>query len=211
MKNQLILFGGTFDPVHFGHLIVARAVAERLGMPRVVLIPSARPPHKAQCHASPAHRLAMLRLAVEGDPLFEISTIELDRPGRSYTIDTLRQFDQIRGGDTQLVWTIGLDTLIELGSWHRSEEVVEMARIVTAARPPMPDNLNARLQGLRPAMTAEQIERLKADIFPTPLIDISSTEIRRRVAAGEPIRYLTGDAVIQYIRHQGLYTGGRGS
>jgi len=205
MADRVVILGGTFNPVHFGHLIVARSVAEHFDAGRVMLVPAATPPHKDVPLAAAEHRLAMLQLAVDGDPLFEISPVELERSGVSYTYDTLVQLRQDLGDQAELVWIIGMDMLAELGGWYRSEEVVSMARIVTVARPPMPADLDAATAPLRGRFDADRIDRLRADILTTPLIDISSTEIRSRLAAGKSIAYLTSEPVVQYIATHRLY------
>ena len=205
MPEQLVIFGGTFSPVHLGHLITARHVAEQLGAEKVTLMPAAVPPHKATVPLEARHRLAMLELAVQGDPLFEISTLELDRTGPSYTYDTLLQLRQQQGLQTQLIWVIGMDMLRDLATWRRATEVVEMARIVIACRPPMPADLDERLRALRVRFDEDQIARIAGGILQTPLIDISSTQIRHRVRDHKPIRYLTPEPVVEYIRRHGLY------
>lgn len=116
--TRLGLFGGSFDPIHFGHLRAARFAAELLGLERVVLIPSARPPHKlSNAVTEPAHRLAMTRLAVEGDSVFEVDDLELHRAGPSYTFDTVGEYRRRLGSAAELVWFIGADTLPKLSTW----------------------------------------------------------------------------------------------
>lgn len=205
MREPLVCFGGTFNPVHVGHLITARAAAEKLGARRVWLIPAAIPPHKACPGVRADDRLAMLRLAVREDELFEVSPLELERPGPSYTVDTLAALRKLHGSDVELIWLIGLDMLTELGTWHRTAEVVELARVVTLPRPPLPPDLDACLSALAETFTPEQVRRLRADILPTPLLEISASQIRRRVREGLSIRYLVPDSVWDYIAHQGLY------
>jgi len=205
MRGPLLLFGGTFDPVHFAHLIVSRSAAEHLGAETVLLLPAACPPHKDTPITPAEHRLAMLKLAVAGDPLFEVSTLELDRTGPSYTYDTLLALRRQHGPETPLIWLVGLDMLVELASWHRADDVVALARVVTGVRPPVPPNLPERLAALRKTLSDEQVDRLIRDVLPTPLLDISATDIRRRAAASQPVRYLTPDPVCQYIRKNGLY------
>ncbi len=205
MRKPLLLFGGTFDPVHFGHLIVARAAAEELGAERVLLLPTACPPHKNTPITPAEHRLAMLKLAVAGDPLFEVSTLELDRSGPSYTYDTLLALRRQQGAKTPLIWLVGLDMLLELASWYRATDVVALARIVTAVRPPVPPDLADRLAALRETFPDEQVDRLTRDMLQTPLLDISATDLRRRAQAGEPIRYLTPNSVCEYILKNNLY------
>lgn len=197
------LFGGSFNPIHVGHLIVSRAVAERLRLDKVYLIPAALPPHRMPKNlAPPEHRLAMLRLAVQGDPLFEISDLEIARPGPSYTVHTVEQFRRQFGPAAELFWIIGADSLGELANWYQADRLVDLCQIVTAARPGY-DHIDTK--GLRLRFTAEQAARLEAGVLPTPRIDISASDIRRRVAAGQSIRYLVPDAVADYIAKHGLY------
>jgi len=204
------LFGGTFDPVHHGHLIVARSVAEQLGVDRITLIPAASPPHKPGPSASGEDRLAMLELAIEGEGVFDVCDIELSRSGPSYTLDTLCQLRRRHGGEAALHWVIGADMLADLPTWYRATEVLEAARIVIAARPPWHRKLEEIFAGLAGSLPPEQVERLRASVVQTPLVDISSTEIRRRVGQGRSIRYLLPEAVREYIGRRGLYAGGGG-
>jgi nicotinate-nucleotide adenylyltransferase len=203
--QKIVAFGGTFDPVHFGHLIAARAVAERLGAKRVVLVPAGLPPHKEPPLAGAEDRFAMLSLAIEGDELFEVNRLELDRPGPSYTYDTIVQLRRTLSAEAQLVWVVGLDAMLDLPNWHRASEVVDSVRLVTALRPPAPTDLKQVLAPLRGRFTDEQLDRLRTDVLVTPEIDISSTDIRRRVRQGMSIRYLTSPAVIDYIERHHLY------
>lgn len=202
----ILLFGGTFDPIHHGHLIVARFAAERLGISRVTLIPAAEPPHKRAAAITPVEdRLAMCRLAVAGDSLFEVSDCEAARGGRSYTIQTIEQLRSQAGSEDHFFWLIGADSLHELPTWFRAQELVELCTMVTVARPGFE---LGRLETLRPAFSEAQILRLRSHVLETPEIDISATEIRARVAAGKSTRYLTPDAVERYIAEHGLYRGG---
>jgi nicotinate-nucleotide adenylyltransferase len=206
MNAPVVLFGGTFDPIHIGHLIVARSVGERLGAERIMLIPSAEPPHKADATITPAeHRLAMTRLAVDDEPGFTVSDCEVRRNGPSYTFDTISHFRLTLGEDVELCWIIGADSLCELVSWYRAAELVDACRIVTAARPGFD---NPDLSMLRQVFSETQVTRLQESILPTPRIDISSTEIRRRVGTGQSIRYLVPEAVRNYIAEHGLYVKG---
>jgi len=215
MGERMVLFGGTFDPIHHGHLIVARAVAERLHFERITLVPAAVSPHKTRGvspapAAGPEDRVEMVRRAVAGEDLFEVSEVELSRARPSYTRDTLLALREEHGPDVELVWIIGADMLADLPAWHRAAEVVDMARIVTAARPPYSERIERTLENLRVRLAAEQVARLAAGVVPTPLVDISSTQIRRRVREGRPISYLTPNTVIDYIQCQGLYVCGPG-
>ena len=216
MPERIVLFGGTFNPIHFGHLIVARAVAEHLHFEKVTFVPAAQPPHKgagghieglsgAVPGVAAAERLEMVRRAIAGDPLFDVTDIELRRPTPSYTFETLMAIRTEQGLDVELVWIIGADMLGELHTWHRAEEVVDMARIVTAARPPWSERSAGALERLRVRFDAGQIARLAEGIVPTPLIDISSSQIRRRVRSGKSIRYLVPESVREHIMDKGLY------
>ena len=203
MPDRLILFGGSFNPVHFGHLINARSAAELLDADRVVLIPSLNPPHKRDVEMPPAEvRLEMLRLAVKDDPLFEASDAEIRRGGTSFTYDTVLHFRRERGDAIELVWLIGADTLPELATWHRTEDLVRLCRMVTLRRPgwEMPD-----LNALRRRVGEEVVNQLTVDIIRTPRIDISATDIRSRARQGKSLRYLVPDQVARFVHEQRLY------
>ncbi len=213
MTEQIVIFGGTFDPIHHGHLITARAVAEHFGFRKVTVMPAMVPPHKGETQyksAPAADRLEMVRLAVAGSEMFDVSDIELRRDGPSYTFDTLTSLRRQYGHDADLHWIIGADMLEDLPTWRHAEEVIEMARIITAARPPYSERIPAVLKGLRDRFTKEQASRLADGVISIPLIDISSTNIRLRLAAetAKSVKYLTPDAIINYIHKRGLYKAG---
>jgi nicotinate-nucleotide adenylyltransferase len=195
-----LCFGGSFNPIHHGHLLTARAVAEAQGFDTVVLIPSAEPPHKPdRADLAPAeHRLAMCRLAIEASAdsadLFEVSDIELGRYGPSYTIDTARILT--RQGLGPVYWLIGSDTVPQLPTWHEPEALLREIHFITIDRP---GSLMV-WQALAP-----EYQALQAGVVQAPLIEISATDIRRRVAAGRSIDYLTPQPVVSYIRDYGLY------
>jgi nicotinate-nucleotide adenylyltransferase len=191
-----LCFGGSFNPVHHGHLICARAVAEAAGFDQVVLLPSALSPHKLQAKnlADAGHRLAMCRLAVEGDPAFAVDDVEVGRPGPSYTIDTVRLLH--KGGWDQVFWLIGADMVSILPTWREPEALLQEVQFVVMARPGWSFNW----QSLPPPY-----RRLEANVVPTPLLDISSTMVRQRVAAGRSVRYLVPPAVEDYLDKTGLY------
>ncbi|MBI5761913.1 MAG: nicotinate (nicotinamide) nucleotide adenylyltransferase [Planctomycetes bacterium] len=204
--TQLGLFGGSFDPIHHGHLIVARSAAEQLGLARVVLIPSARPPHKlGRMVTDPAHRLAMVEAAIAGDPLFAVDDLELHRSGPSYTFDTVGEYRRRMGADAELIWFIGADSLLQLPSWYRVAELVQAVRIVTLTRagwsPPEP----ARLDAAVGPVAARQLLR---DCLTTPTIEISATDIRKRVRDGLPIINLVPASVRAYIDAHEMYQAG---
>jgi nicotinate-nucleotide adenylyltransferase len=185
------LLGGSFDPVHHGHLIVARVAAEALGLAQIRFVPAREQPFKIGRHgASAADRAVMLELAVAGSERFGIERAELDRPGPSYTVDTLEAL-RTRQPGTAFTLLLGADAAAELAAWHRAGDLPGLARIVVFARPgaPVPSS------------------PLIAGAIEVPGIDISATEIRRRVRAGLPVRYWVPDAVAEYIARHRLYFG----
>jgi nicotinate-nucleotide adenylyltransferase len=205
MKKEkgVLLFGGTFDPIHHGHLIVSRSAAEQLGVARVVLIPSSAPPHKVGHQVTDAwNRLEMAQLAVEGDELFEVSDCELQREGPSYTLDTIRHFRSLYGDETELYWLIGADSLGDLPNWYAIDQLAAECTIVTAARPGWESE---DLSGLEAVLEEEQIRHIRQHILGTPQIDISATEIRKRVRQGQSIRSLIPAPVAEYIDAHRLY------
>jgi len=205
MPKTLVLFGGTFDPVHHGHLIVARALAETCGLPCVTFVPACRPPHKPATVADGRHRLAMLRLAVEGQDALDVCDIELVREGPSYTLETVRQFRRQHGADADIRWVIGADMLAELPTWHRAEELLAEVRFLVVARWPWQKDLEAILASVASAVGKAAAARLREGLVSTPLVDISATEIRARIRQGLSIRYLLPEAVGRYIDQHGLY------
>jgi nicotinate-nucleotide adenylyltransferase len=183
------LFGGSFDPVHHGHLLVARAALESLELEEVRFLPAAEQPFKAGRHAAPAaDRVAMLRAAIEGAPGFAIEMAEVDRGGPSYTVDTLRMLKEREPGRS-FILLLGADAAADLPRWREAEEVLKLARVALFARPgyPIPD---------APWVSA---------VVPAPALDISATGLRQRVAAGRPIRYYVPDAVATMVAQRGLY------
>ena len=202
-EKDILLFGGSFDPIHNGHLIVARAVAEKLGVEKVVLIPSANPPHKQKMLlASASDRLTMAQLATADDKLFEVSDCELHREGPSYTLDTVRYFREVYAPDVTLYWLIGADTVKELSTWYEVGQLADLCVIVTARRPGF-DQEN--LTCLSKVLTSAQIDLLQRYILDTPLIDISATEIRRQIRESLPILEQVPERVAEYIHSKSLY------
>lgn len=211
MADDIVIFGGTFNPIHHGHLILARAVAERGGFQRVTFMPVHTPPHgggrgeKAfgASDATSADRLEMIRLAIAGESCLDVNDLEIRRPGPSFTIDTLKELRRVHGPAARLHLIVGADMLSDLPRWRRAAEVVEMAGIITVGR--CGQDVSAVLERLGQAFPAERVAAIKAGIMDTPLIEISSSDIRRRVAAGLSIRYLTPPAVAEFIVARGLF------
>ena len=200
--TRLLLFGGSFDPIHHGHLIAARAAAEHLAFSRVILVPCAAPPHKPDRVLAPAaDRLAMCRLATAGEALFEVDDFEVRAGPPSFTLRTVRHYAERRPG-AAIHWLIGADSLRELTSWHRIRELAELCTFVTVARPSC---LAPDWTALGGAVEPGALERLRSHVLPTPEIRISASEIRARVRAGRSVRYLLPEAVIAHILERGLY------
>lgn len=186
------VFGGTFDPPHTGHLIVAQDAALALRLDRVLFVPAATPPHKLGRRMTPAAtRARMLELAIAGDPTFSWSRLELDRTGPSFTVDTLAALFESQP-DNHWTLLLGADQYTEFDTWREPDRIRELARVAVMAR-----------EGETGGMGPEE----RGDVrVPVTRVDISATEIRRRVASGEPIRYLVPAAVESFIFEQRLYT-----
>lgn len=180
------VLGGSFDPVHHGHLLLARAALEELGLDQILFVPAALSPHKVGAAPTSAeHRLRMLELALAGEPRFRIAPNELRRPAPSYTVDTLRELRAALPG-TEFHLLIGADNVEKFHTWREADTLPTLARIAVLDR-----------AGGAPAHAHPVVRRC---------IDISSTDIRRRAAEGKSIRYLTPDPVCDYIQRHGLYT-----
>lgn len=188
------LFGGSFDPVHHGHLIVARAVAEAAGLAEVRFVPAREQPFKTGRHGAPAgDRAAMLELAVAGEPGFRVERLELERPGPSYTVDTLRAL-RAREPAVRFALLVGADAARELGQWREAEALPGLATLMVFARP------GAAVPAGLPAGTV---------VVEAPQVDISATAVRARVRAGRSVRYLVPDAVAAYVAAHRLYRDGQ--
>ncbi|MGH3264317.1 MAG: nicotinate-nucleotide adenylyltransferase [Trebonia sp.] len=192
------ILGGTFNPPHIAHLVCAQEAHLELALDRVLIVPARTPPHKPIVHdPGPEHRLAMCRQAVAGDERFAVSGLELARAGPSYTVDTLEQLSRQAPTD-KLFLILGGDIAAGLPGWHRPERVLELATVAIATRRGTTRRTSERaLAGLRGGD--------RFTFFAMPPIGISSTMVRRRVRAGQPIRYFVPAAVAQYIERHGLY------
>jgi nicotinate-nucleotide adenylyltransferase len=202
MTKRIGIFGGSFDPVHYGHLLLAESAREQCRLDQVWLLPAAMPPHKRDQDLAPAKaRLEMLQLAVAGREEFIISTLELDRGGVSYTVDTLATV-RAQQPDAELFLVLGADMLHDLPSWREPARILELAIPAVARRAAMPEPDFGVLANL---VSPEQLKQIRNHQIQMPLIDINSSEIRRRIAAGLSIRYRTPRAVEKYIETHGLY------
>lgn len=197
VKQRVAVMGGTFDPIHVGHLAIAEQVRDRLGLDLVLFIPCGQPPHKPGRQLSPADdRYQMALLATRDNPRFVVSRLELDRPGPSYALDTLRALQAQYGAGTEVLYILGADQILDLPSWYRAEEVMAEGRFVAVPRP-----------GYDLAAMPERLGKYAAhvEVLDLPLLEISASDLRARVAAGESIRYLTPEAVREYVLSRGLY------
>jgi len=204
MAKKIGIMGGSFDPVHLGHLIVAQDAIERLELSQVIFIPASMPPHKQHLRLlAPEHRLNMLKLAVEADMRFSVSDIELKRGGVSYTVDTVHQLKEEYPG-AELYLIIGSDTLVELDTWKDIEEIMNQCIIAAFVRPG--EDIRKEIRK-KIKLNEKYCDRLMNHLIETHRIEISSTEIRMRIAEGLSIRYLVPPEVEMYIYEHGLYTG----
>ncbi|ADB51092.1 nicotinate-nucleotide adenylyltransferase [Conexibacter woesei] len=195
------ILGGTFNPPHLAHLVCAQEAHAQLGLDRVVLMPAGVPPHKQVPAGDPSAeaRYELCRLAVDGDERFEVSRAELERPGRSYTADTLRLLRE-RDPQDELTFIVGGDMARSLPSWREPEAVLALATLAVAER--RGAKREAIERELAPLRGADRVR-----FFEMPRVDVSSSLVRERVAAGRPIRYLVPDAVAEAIAAGGLYRG----
>jgi nicotinate-nucleotide adenylyltransferase len=192
------ILGGTFNPPHMGHLVMAQEALDQLDLDRVVLMPVAVPPHKEAAEdPGAAARVELCRLAVAGDERLDVSTLEVERGGASFTVDTLRELHDVEP-EHDLTFIVGGDMAQSLPAWREPEAILRLARLAVAER-----------EGVRREDIARRLDPLhdgdRVAFFDMPRIDVSSSTIRRRVAEGRPVRYLVPDAVAAAIAEQGLY------
>ncbi len=218
------VIGGTFDPIHLGHLRAAEEIYWAFGLDKIIFVPAARPPHKEKAMASAIHRYEMVSLATVFTPYFTVSPIELKRPGRSYTVETIREFRRIYGDDADLYFIMGVDAFLDMANWKDPKEIIHSVQVIVTARP------GWRLDQVEKVLTLEQKRRLGDPKFQylkiseiTPEIarrkhesdvvllvevvslDISSHEIRKLVEEGRSIRFLVTDTVAAYMAKNRLY------
>jgi nicotinate-nucleotide adenylyltransferase len=202
-RRKIALFGGTFDPVHLGHTIVARAAGEYIQAERIIFIPAKLSPLKGcRPKASDMDRFTMLSLATSGDDFFEVSDCELERSAPSYTIDTIRQFQSKYGSEFSVYWLLGADGIEELSHWHKITELIDECTLATMYRAgcEQPD-----FGKFEPHWGSSRIEKLRKNTIPTPLVDISSTKVRNGLAAGHDITQMLHPSVLSYIYENKLY------
>ncbi len=207
------IFGGTFNPIHFGHLRMAQELADALNLSEVRFIPSANPPHKDDVMVSAEHRAAMVELAVADNPLFTLDRCELEREGTSYTVDTLIDLQETLGGETALCLIMGSDAFVKLNTWHRWQALLDYAHIVLVQRPSaqpqekLPTELETLLHDHYTDQHADLTSENAGFITMQQITaqDISSTQIRDVLRHKKSVRYLVPDAVIEYSQQHQLY------
>ena len=220
MRKMIAVFGGTFDPIHFGHLRVALELKERLALDRLHLLPCHRPPHRVMPETDSAHRLAMVQLAVAGDAAFRVDDRELKQTGPSYTVKTLESLREEMGAEPVLCLAMGADAFLAIDSWYRWQDLLGLAHIVVMTRPgwQMPgadvtgralSSVASNLLQKHAVANVEQLQmRPAGNILPLEVtaLEISATQIRRLISTGRSARFLLPQAVLQYIHQHKLYT-----
>jgi len=195
------ILGGTFDPIHYGHLMAAEEARVALQLARVLFVPAGHPPHKLGQPVSPVQdRIDMVERAIADNPAFALSRVDADRPGPSYSVEMVRRLRDRYGADTDLYFIIGMDSLIDLPRWHRPAELIDLCRLVVLPRPGYTPDLERLIQQL-PGLAGRVI------FLDVPPVGIASSDIQRRVREGRSIRYQVPEAVAAYIRERGLYRG----
>jgi len=201
MREIVGIMGGTFDPIHFGHLLAAEEARLRFALKRVIFVPNGEPPHKKDYPVTPAeHRYQMAVLATASNPAFETSRIEIVRPGPSYAVETVQQLRQQLDSQAKLYFITGADAVLEILTWRSADRLIQSCEFIAVTRPGY--DLRRLQEMLSPDLLAH-IHRLEV-----PGVHISSTELRRRAAAGESLRYLTPLPVVRYIAAHRLYSPG---
>ncbi|MDD3706370.1 MAG: nicotinate-nucleotide adenylyltransferase [Clostridiaceae bacterium] len=195
------IMGGTFDPIHYGHLFAAEAARVEFGLSKVIFIPVGSPPHKqSQRISHPEHRYRATALAVSSNPNFEVSRLEVDKSGITYTFDTMKKLRSIYGKDADIYFITGADAVLELLTWYKFKDLFTLCRFITVTRP-----------GYNYMELEQKIEEISSNYggeilcLEVPLLDISSTDIRERIRSGKAVKYLLPEEVEAYIFKNGLY------
>lgn len=200
-KTRIGVMGGSFDPIHYGHLVLAEEVRQHFGLARVIFIPVGKAPHKPYFQMAEDHqRYEMVRLAISNNPFFEVSRIEMDSEDTSYTVHTLEKLKVHFGDEAELYFITGADTLLDLENWYKVERVLQLCTFVGATRPGyVSEALTEKAKWLTETYAAH------IELIAIPGLAISSTEIRERIQKGITVKYLLPDVVEAYILQEGLY------
>ena len=202
-KRKIALFGGTFDPIHLGHTTVAVDAAKQISAEKIVFIPAKRSPLKGFLpKASDAHRLKMIALAITEEKNFEVSDYELKKPAPGYTLDTVKHFQTEYDSESSIYWLMGADSIEDLTYWHQIVDLIDTCTLTTMYRAGCKTPNFAKFEAL---WGSQRVEKLQRNVIPTPLIDISSTEVRNRLATGQDVTDMLHMAVADYIKKHGLY------
>ena len=202
-EKRIALFGGTFDPIHLGHTTVAAAAGEGIDADKVIFVPAKRSPLKAFFpEAGDEDRFAMIKLATQGNCRFGSSDYELKKAGPSYTLETVRYFRRELGSDVSIYWLMGADALEDLPHWYGVKELIDECNLAVMHRAGFAPPDFSRYVSL---WGEERVKKMQRNVVETPLVDISSTEVRKRLAAGREVSGMISPKVLQYIRDNGLY------
>ncbi len=203
VKEKIALFGGTFDPIHLGHTTVAADAAKIIGAEKAIFVPAKRSPLKGFFpKAGDSDRLRMISLAIAHNKIFQVSDYELRKPDPSYTLETVRKFQSDYGHDTLIYWLIGADSIDELQLWHGITDLIDECNLATMLRAGCKSPNFAKYEDI---WGSGRVEKLQRNIIKTSLVEISSTEIRSRLAAGRDVAGMLDAAVADYIYQRGLY------
>ena len=199
--SSIGIMGGTFDPIHYGHLVAAEVARVEFGLEKVIFIPAGRPPHKqSQIITDSEHRYQMTVLATSSNPSFEVSRIEVDKDELTYTFDTIKDLKSIYGEDCAIYFITGADAVLELLTWYKIQELLALCKFIAVTRPGFDNqDLEQKIEEISSKYDGEII------CIEAPLLAISSTDIKRRLKNGKPIKYLLPEEVEKYILKNGLY------
>jgi nicotinate-nucleotide adenylyltransferase len=203
--QRIGVIGGTFDPLHYGHLAAAEEVRVRMNLSKVLFVVAGIPPHKLNEEVTAVdHRVAMVELGIASNPHFQISRVDVDRPGPSYSVDTISILLGQYGRSTEIFFIMGLDSLVEVPTWHEPQRLIQSCHLVAVTRPGFDVDMR-RLENSLPGISS------RVEIIDMPALDISSSDLQRRVSEGLPIKYQVPEEVERYINEQHLYNPSAGT
>lgn len=203
IKRRIVLFGGTFDPIHLGHTTVAASAAKHIGAEKLVFVPAKRSPLKGFApRASDDDRLEMIALATAEEESFQVSDFELRKPAPSFTLETVRKFRQEYGDEASIYWLIGADGIDDLAYWHMIIELIDACNLTVMCRAGCEPPNFGKFESI---WGRERVEKLQRNVVQTPLVNVSSTEARKRLAEGLDVSTMLHPAVLSHIRQNGLY------